>query len=264
MDAFGDRIARGFTFGDWQFAIDHRSADFMDLGILSACEPCDTDGLPTGQHQLGEADWRRLLLLAHADKSRAFAEYTRHYLRTDGQIYGSDLHQFGSYVAGYHDEIDARMAAPVCGSEMITELFVPRPLLGRFLANARVELRRLDASVIYGTVRLIERETGTFLAWAREPWACVIFNLHVEHDPRGVARAREQFRALIDCALDSGGSFYLTYHRWATAHQLLAAHPRLPAFLSAKRRHDPRGIFQSDWHRAIAERVCESGMEAAT
>ena len=38
--------------------------------------------------------------------------------------------------------------------------------------------------MIYGTVRLIERDDETFLAWARDRYACVIFNLHVEHTPR--------------------------------------------------------------------------------
>lgn len=32
-----------------------------------------------------------------------------------------------------------------------------------------------------GTIRLIERDDETFLAWARQPYACVIFNLHVVH-----------------------------------------------------------------------------------
>ena len=39
--------------------------------------------------------------------------------------------------------------------------------------------------MIYGTVRLIERDDETVLAWAREPWACIIFNLHVDHTPAG-------------------------------------------------------------------------------
>ena len=52
--------------------------------------------------------------------------------------------------------------------------------------------------MIYGTVRLIERDDESFLAWAREPYACVIFNLHVEHTPEGSSTRRDAFRALID------------------------------------------------------------------
>ena len=74
--------------------------------------------------------------------------------------------------------------------------------------------------MIYGTVRLIERDDETVLAWAREPWACIVFNLHVDHTPEGLARAADAFRRLIDRALAHGGSFYLTYHRWATREQV--------------------------------------------
>ncbi len=69
--------------------------------------------------------------------------------------------------------------------------------------------------MIYGTIRLIERDDESFLAWAREPWACIIFNLHVEHTAGGDRKAAGDFRRLIDRAIERGGSYYLTYHRWA-------------------------------------------------
>ena len=102
---------------------------------------------------------------------------------------------------------------------------------------------------MYGTVRLIERDDESFLAWAREPWACTIFNLHVDHTPEAIARSGEHFRRLIDMAVRRGGSYYLTYHRHATREQVLACHPRLPAMLRAKRAHDPAERIQSDWYR---------------
>jgi hypothetical protein len=163
-------------------------------------------------------------------------------------VYWSDLQQLGYYPAGYHAELDRNTR----GSEMITELYVPRARLADFLAAAAERLRALRASVIYGTVRLIERDRDTFLAWAREPWACCVLNLHVEHSPGasgGLARARRAFRALIDLAAERGGSYYLTYHRWATRVQAEACHPRLRAFLAKKREHDPEERFQSDWYR---------------
>jgi hypothetical protein len=103
--------------------------------------------------------------------------------------------------------------------------------------------------VVYGTVRLIERDDLTVLAWAREAWACTIFNLHVPADAAGRAQTEGSFRALIDLAIERGGSYYLTYHRWASREQVLACHPRLPEFLRLKQKHDPHGQFQSDWFR---------------
>ena len=46
-----------------------------------------------------------------------------------------------------------------------------------------------------------------------------------------------------------GGSFYLTYHRWATPQHVSACYPKIAEFFRLKRHFDPRGLFQSDWYR---------------
>lgn len=243
---FSRAIAQGCTYGDFQFAIDPRSDDFLDLGVLSCYRPAPQTVASAPRH-LHADDFARLLLLAHHDPSRAFTEYAGFYLATDGQHYASDAQQSGVYLDGYHAAVDRSLGH--CGSEMITELYVPRAALAAFMARAADSLRRHRTQPIYGTVRLIERDPTSVLAWAREDWACIIFNLHVRHDPQGVDAAAQAFRALIDDALGFGGSYYLTYHRWATRAQVEAAHPRLREFLRAKREYDPHGRWQSDWYR---------------
>jgi hypothetical protein len=106
--------------------------------------------------------------------------------------------------------------------------------------------------VIYGTVRLIERDDESFLAWAKDRYACVVFNLHVDHTRDAIARASGAFRVLIDLGLAHGGGFYLTYHRWAWRDQVERAYPEMRPFLALKRRHDPDGLFQSSWYRHYA------------
>ncbi len=194
-------------------------------------------------------DWKRLIYLAHVEKSRAFNAYATHYQRTDGQIYWSDEHQFTVYQYGYHRDIDTRLGSQTCGGEMISEIYVPRDRLLSFMEAAREGLRSHGGNVIYGTVRLIERERETFLGWARKDWACVIFNLCVHHDPKAIEAAKRSFRMLIDAGLERGGSYYLTYHRWARRDQVEAAYPQFREFLSQKLRHDPEERFQSDWYR---------------
>lgn len=250
MGRFDERIAGGFQFGDFQFHIDDRSPEFLRRGVFSCYRPVDDDTpMPAEVPALREDDWMHLLSLAHVDKSRGFEVYSDHYARTDGAVYWSDAHQFTTYVDGYHEVIDHRCGCGRKRSEMISELYVPRAVLSRFLAAAAGDLRRSGASVIYGTVRLIERDAESFLAWAREPWACVIFNLCVEHSDEGLHQARRIFRQLIDRAIECGGSYYLTYHSFARRDQVEAAHPRVRAFLCAKRRLDPGLRFQSTWWR---------------
>jgi FAD/FMN-containing dehydrogenase len=242
MHRFEERIAAGYLYGDFQFEIDPASPGFLRHGVFSCYRPV-ADETPIGADtKLSAADWDALLRLAHTDKSRAFELYAAHYLATSGQIYWSDRHQLATYVSGYHWP---------GSSEMITELYVPRSALAEFLAGAARVLRAREADVVYGTVRLVERDDETVLAWAREPWACTIINLHVEHDTASVERAADAFRALIDVALDHAGSYYLTYHRWARRDQLEAAHPRIDEFVRLKHGHDPHGVFQSDWYRHL-------------
>ncbi|HTV02138.1 MAG TPA: hypothetical protein VMF13_16430, partial [Luteitalea sp.] len=114
---------------------------------------------------------------------------------------------------------------------------------------ARELLRRDRANVIYGTVRMIEQDDETALAWARGRHACVIFNLHIDHLPARIAAAANTFRSLIDLGLAHGGRYYLTYHRWATREQVLRAYPQLPHILARKRAYDPEDVFQSTWYR---------------
>ena len=118
---------------------------------------------------------------------------------------------------------------------------------------SRRAFRATTSPIVYGTVRLIERDDESFLPWAREPWACIIFNLHVEHTPEGIARAAAAFRALIDMAMSRGGSYFLTYHRWARREQVEARYPQFAEFLRRKLEHDPQERFQSDWYRHYRE-----------
>lgn len=244
----------GRGYGDFQFAIDSAGADFLRDGICSCYVRVPDDVvIPEGQRALSRAEWEELYVLTHADPRRATDAYTRHYLATDGQIYWSDLHQLAEYHDGYHATVDVRLGASAPGSEMIAELYVPRRDLAAFMADVAADFRERGTRVIYGTVRLIQRDDESFLAWAREPWACIIFNLHVDHTPEGIALAKDAFRRLIDRALAYGGSYYLTYHRWATRDQVEAAYPNFTEFLREKLRHDPTEHFTSDWYRHYRE-----------
>ena len=249
-DLFDQRVHDGFVFGDFQFAIDPQSSEFLRAGVLSCYRPVElTTPIRDGQFVLSEADWRRLMHLAHTDKSRAFAEYARYYMATDGQIYWSDTHQLADYLESYHADVDRQTGASVKGTEMISELYVPRERLSAFMDAVRGDARRHAFEIVYGTIRAIERDAETMLAWARERWACVVVNLHVDHTRQGIAKAAADFRRLIDRAAEQGGSYYLTYHRWATADQVAACHPHMHEFLREKRRHDPHELFQSEWYR---------------
>jgi FAD/FMN-containing dehydrogenase len=247
---FDERIADGYEFGDFQFALDPRSDDFLRRGIFSCYKPAPSDTpIPENQRALSPSDWKKLLWLAHVDKQGAWDAYAKHYLGTDGQVYWSDTHQLSTYIDDYHSWFDEETKAVHSATEIISELYVPREALADFLAEAADDFRLNRVECIYGTIRLIERDDESFLAWAREPYACTIFNIHTRHTPAGVELSAAAFRRLIDMAASRKGSWFLTYHTFGTRSQLLACYPQLPEFLRLKRRYDPAERFQSEWYR---------------
>ena len=250
MSSFGQRIADGYLYGDFQFATDSNRESFLRRGVFSCYRPVDpATPITVNQTRFHPADWARLTYYSHKYKRRVFEAYSKRYLSTSTQIYWADSQLSGAYVDNYHEELDRKLGAKVKGTEMITEIYVQRASLVDFLEDARDELRKLDANVIYGTIRLIEKDEESFLRWAREPFACVIFNLHITHDPSGLENAARAFRRLIDLGIRYGGSYYLTYHRYATKEQVEICYPQFKEFLGLKLKHDPDEMFQSDWYR---------------
>ena len=248
--AFDDRVRNGFLYGDFQFAIDPSSADFLQKGVFSCYRPVDP-GTPMPEHQnaLSDESWSQLLYLAHTNRSEAFRRYADYYLSTNGQLYWSDTHQLSFYPENYHRAIDRKTHARHAATEIITEINVPRPELNSFLDEAREDFRKNNVELIYGTIRLIQKDDESFLPWAKQSYACTIFNLHTEHTPQGQQRSADAFRRLIDMAVRRNGTYYLTYHRYARREQVLACYPNFPEFLRLKRKYDPAGRFQSDWFR---------------
>jgi FAD/FMN-containing dehydrogenase len=259
IEAFEKRIADGFEYGDFQFSIERDSDDFLHKGVFSCYKPVSSDThVPMNEKQLTDENWRQLLYLAHTDTKQAFNRYADYYLSTNGQIYWSDLHQLSIYPDNYHREIDARLHAPYPATEMIAEIDVPRQDLAGFLNEAREDFRKNETELIYGTVRLIERDDESFLPWAKQAYACTIFNLHVVHSPEGIQRTAEAFRRLIDMAARRSGSYYLTYHRDATRSQVDSCYPQFAQFLHLKKQYDPDERFQSDWYRHYRKMFADS------
>lgn len=252
--AFRQRITEGYLYGDFQFDVDEHSPHFLQRGVFSCYTPVAAQTpMPVEQKVLSNEEWRQLAYLAHADKAQAYHLYTGHYRATSGQLYWSDTHQLSFYDDGYHSRLDQLLGAAHPGSEMITELYVPRPALADFMRAAAGLLRRSGSSVVYGTVRLIEQDEESFLTWAKEAYACIVFNLHVDHTPAGLAQTQSSLCALIDLALSFDGNFYLTYHKFASQAQVESGYPQFRRFLDLKKQYDPDEIFQSEWYRHYKE-----------
>ena len=250
MGAFAERVADGFTYGDFLLSTDERSAEFLRRGVFTCYRPVAEDmPISPTRRQLSERDLADLWLLAHTDKSEAFRRYSAYYQATGEQVSWSDEVQMSQYPDNYHRDVDRKIGTEVRATEGIAEVCIERPALEAFLAEARTYARLSSVNIIHGSVRLIEPDSESFMPWARKPYACVSLHLHIEHNSAGLIRAGDQFRRLIDLALKHGGSYYPAYHRHALRRQVDACFPMFRDFLLLKRKYDKEELFQSDWYR---------------
>jgi FAD/FMN-containing dehydrogenase len=245
---FQERIAQTFLYGDFQFSVDEKSPDFLKRGVFSCYQRIDEQEPIVAKNELRDDDWLELLRLAYMDREKAFKRYSDYYLSTNGQTYWSDTNQLSAYLPNYAQKIRDQIGGEE-SSLIITEIYVPRRDLPDFVAQAAELLRSNRTIVIYGTVRLIEKDNESFLAWAKQPYACIIFNLLTLHTPTDIQASAQSFRGLIDLAIARGGSYYLTYHKFAKPEQVMACYPQFKQFLDLKRKYDPVERFQSDWYR---------------
>jgi FAD/FMN-containing dehydrogenase len=239
------RIKEGCLYGDCQYATHLDGPAEGHPGVLACYRPVpDSTHVSDVVRQLSGKDWAELYRLARSEKKKAFEVYSKYYLSTHGQFYWSDTHQLAGNFESYRDG-----AALQRGTEMITEIYIPHDAFLDFMGKARRDFIDHGVDMTYGTIRFIEKDAETFLPWATERSVCIVCNLHVEHTDAGKEQAARHFRRVIDRAIEHGGRYYLTYHRWADRGQVEACYPKFVEFLRLKRKYDPRERFKSDWYR---------------
>jgi len=239
------RVKQGFVYGDCQYSTDLQTDAEAHMGVFSCYKPVDRDtAVPEDQKVLSAKDWAELYTLARTDKKKAFQRYSQYYLSTSGQVYWSDTHQLVGNFEGYREA-----AIKERGTEMITEVYVKKDAFVPFIAEARRDFVEHKVDMTYGTIRFIEKDSESFLAWAKEPSVCIVCNLHVIHTDEGKKKAAADFRRIIDRVIQHEGRYYLTYHRWAERKQVETCYPQFVDFLKLKKKYDPQERFQSDWYR---------------
>ena len=128
---------------------------------------------------------------------------------------------------------------------MLAEYFVPVERFDAFMPRMRAILQASRANIINISIRHARADPGSLLAWARSD----VFAFVVYYKQRTDAAARAEVgvwtRALIDAALDAGGSYYLPYQLHATDSQFRRAYPRFDEFVALKRRVDPANTFRN-------------------
>ena len=148
----------------------------------------------------------------------------------------------------------AQADCSAASADWLLEFFVPPARLAPFLRDLGRILDSNGVALLNATVRFARRDRLTLLAYAGagDRFAVVLYFCQ-PLAPREVGRTIGWVREAIDCAIASGGSYYLPYAPIATRAQFDACYDAR-AFRNAKSALDPRGVFDTGFYRRyIAE-----------
>jgi FAD/FMN-containing dehydrogenase len=130
-------------------------------------------------------------------------------------------------------------------TEILHEYFVPPDRLEAFLVRCRQILPKHSVELLNVTVRNVEPDPDSFLAYARQEVFGLVMLFRQPRTLIAEAQMQALSRALIDAVLAEGGTYYLPYRLHASQSQLSRAYPRIQEFWARKRSYDPEEIFQN-------------------
>jgi FAD/FMN-containing dehydrogenase len=130
-------------------------------------------------------------------------------------------------------------------TDILHEYFIPPDRFVDFLEACRAVIPRAKAEFINVTLRYVDADAESVLAYAPSPRIAAVMSFSQEISPDGEADMMQLTERLIDQILAIGGSFYLPYRLHARRDQVRAAYPNGEEFIARKRYYDPGLLFQN-------------------
>jgi FAD/FMN-containing dehydrogenase len=134
-------------------------------------------------------------------------------------------------------------------TDIIQEYFVPTRNFVPFMDSFRRVLTDGHMNVISSTIRFVKANDETALAYApKEDCFAIIQMSNVGLSPSDQEHAAKVTQDLVEAALRSGGSYYLTYQGYPTPEQMRRAYPKAQYVFQRKRHYDPDERFSSRFY----------------
>ena len=130
-------------------------------------------------------------------------------------------------------------------SKILQEYFVPVEHFDAFVQDMKDIIRKNHAKIINISIRYAPKNTESFLTYAPTDcfaFVCYIVIFRTESD---IEATKQWTQELIDATLKYKGTYYLPYHLFARADQMIKAYPQYNKFLDVKNYYDPLGKFQN-------------------
>jgi decaprenylphospho-beta-D-ribofuranose 2-oxidase len=135
-------------------------------------------------------------------------------------------------------------------TDIIQEYYVPVENFVPFMDRFREILVTAKMNVLSSTVRYVTPNATPALAYAPTRAAFAVIQMsNVGLSAAEQAHAERVTQQLVDAALESGGTYYLTYQLYPTPAQLHRAYPNARQAFERKRFYDPNERFSSQFYR---------------
>ncbi|HVG49872.1 MAG TPA: FAD-binding oxidoreductase [Rubellimicrobium sp.] len=140
-------------------------------------------------------------------------------------------------------------------TDILHEYFVPPERFGDFLEAARRIIPASYQELLNITVRWVERDADSVLAYAPDgPRIASVLLFSQEMTLRAEADMERMTREMIDATTGIGGTYYLPYRPHATREQFRRAYPRWEEFAALKQQADPGLRLRNGfWDNYLAE-----------
>ena len=162
----------------------------------------------------------------------------------DPILYVSKKVHWRNYESGY-DVAELEPESRKKSTYVLQEYFIPVNKFDEFTTLMAEIFQRHQVNVINISIRHAEKDTGSYLAWAKEEvFAYVVWYKQFTNDIEK-NKVAVWTRELIDASISLNGSYYLPYQVHATAAQFHKAYPNAKKLMELKAKLDPTFKFRN-------------------
>lgn len=155
----------------------------------------------------------------------------------------------------YESSLDVRSLEPTTryfSTYLLQEYFIPVAAFFDFHQALCKIIKRYAVNLLNISIRHAPKDMQSTLNWARNEVFSFVLYYKQRSNAAADQYAQRWTRALIDAALDLGGTYYLPYRLHASLDQFERAYPGVHQFRAIKARIDPGGRFGNTlWDRYL-------------
>lgn len=135
-------------------------------------------------------------------------------------------------------------------SKILQEYFIPVQQFQNFVDALKKIIAQNHIKILNISIRYVPKNNESILTYASEDSFAFVCYIAINNTKQGHEETRLWTQALINAAINVGGTYYLPYHLFALPDQFIKSYPNYPTFLAIKQKYDPTNIFQNSLTQA--------------